>query len=618
MIPKREFLEEHYEPDEVAALEEFRPLLMVMQRRKDPNLGEAGRLLLRKLWPDEITYIGKTHWIITKDKGLQLLRHNYAQMRFVIDVIDKSRILKRPIRSVVLKARQLGFCFAPQSRILTADLRWVMGYDLQVGDEIVAVDESTPGGKGPARKMRTGRVEAKREVLAKALRFRMSNGESLTLTEQHRMLCRKRGGTDLAWREAGDLRIGDEIRFVTQPWDDPKVEDGWFGGILDGEGSFDSRGSPSINASQLPGPVWDRMVSYLRERGYNYCIEGDNAVRASKFGQRPVPKLVVGRMNELFRLLGQTRPTRFIDRRWWEGRVLPGKRSGVATARVVAIEAMPTQRMIDLQTSTKTFILEGFVSHNSTFAQSWQFEQCERAPNRAALTVSYDDESTKKMFGKVKVIRRNQWFRFGHRKDRDEALELDNGSTFHTKTAGNLSAGRGDTVHYLHCSELSSWENAGEILTGLLQAVPLAPETSIIYESTAKGAVGEFYDAWQRAAAGQSEFIPFFAPWFWDPDYALPFPTREQENDFAKSLNLLERRLLDKHKLTHQQLHWRRFKIRNDLQGSEAKFRQEFPSTPEEAFLTTGMPVFNPEAIMELEQNAVAPLWQGDISLAAR
>lgn len=360
MIPKREFLEEHYEPDEVAALEEFRPLLMVMQRRKDPNLGEAGRLLLRKLWPDEADYIGKTHWIITKDKGLQLLQHNYAQRRFAADVIARCRNEKRPIRSVVLKARQLGF---------------------------------------------------------------------------------------------------------------------------------------------------------------------------------------------------------------------------------------------------------------STFAQSWQLEQCEKAPNRAALTVSYDDESTKKMFGKVKVIRRNQWFRFGHRKDRDEALELDNGSTFHTKTAGNLSAGRGDTVHYLHCSELSSWENAGEILTGLLQAVPLAPETSIIYESTAKGAVGEFYDAWQRAAAGQSEFIPFFAPWFWDPDYALPFPTEQQENDFAKSLDLVEQRVVTRHQLSNQQLHWRRFKIRNDLQGSEAKFRQEFPSTPEEAFLTTGMPVFNPEAIIDLERNAVAPLWQGDISL---
>jgi hypothetical protein len=360
VIPKHDFLVEHYEPEEVETLEEFRPIFDRLRKRKESGYAEAGRALLRKLWPDEVTYIAKTHWIITKQDGLQRLRSNYAQQRFYEDVIVRCRREQRPIRSIVLKARQLGF---------------------------------------------------------------------------------------------------------------------------------------------------------------------------------------------------------------------------------------------------------------STFTQSWQFEQCEREPNRAALTVSYDDDSTVKMFGKVKVFRRNQWFPWNAQKDRDGALELDNGSTFYTKTAGNLSAGRGDTIHYLHCSELSSWENASEILTGLLQAVPMAPETSIIYESTAKGALGEFYDAWQRAKSGGSEFIPFFAPWFWDPDYALDFASPEQEIAFSKALDLLEQRLVERHSLTMRQLHWRRYKIRNELQGSEAKFRQEFPSTPEEAFLTTGMPVFTPDAIIGLETNATQPLWTGNINL---
>jgi hypothetical protein len=47
-------------------------------------------------------------------------------------------------------------------------------------------------------------------------------------------------------------------------------------------------------------------------------------IRASKFGRRPVGKLSLGRMDEIFRLVGHTRPVRFIGRRWWEGKELPG------------------------------------------------------------------------------------------------------------------------------------------------------------------------------------------------------------------------------------------------------------------------------------------------------
>ena len=69
-------------------------------------------------------------------------------------------------------------------------------------------------------------------------------------------------------------------------------------------------------------------------------------------------------MNELFALIGKTRPTRFIGKYWWENRELPGKRSGIAYAKVISIQPLGIRKMVDLQTTSKTFIAEGFVSHN--------------------------------------------------------------------------------------------------------------------------------------------------------------------------------------------------------------------------------------------------------------
>ena len=48
---------------------------------------------------------------------------------------------------------------------------------------------------------------------------------------------------------------------------------------------------------------------------------------------------------------------------------------------------------------------------------------------------------------------------------------------------------------------------------------------------------------------------------------------------------------------------WRRYTIRNDCNNDLQFFKQEYPSTPTEAFLTTGMKVFDGELISQYMQN---------------
>jgi hypothetical protein len=402
--------------------------------------------------------------------------------------------------NLILKARQLGFCVVDTTRVLTADLRWVAIRDLEVGQEIVAVDEHPPGGRGKARRMRTASVLAKKTMQAQTWRVRFDDGREVVCTDRHPWLSRKSG--DMAeWRSlsgegnqvVGRLNVGTQVRWVCKPWDEASVEDGWMGGMLDGEGSMaKANSSAGVNVSQRPGPVWDRLVAYARDRGYNACVEGDAAERPSKHGRVPVPQLAFGRMDELFRLMGQTRPTRFIGRRWWEGRELPGKRNGgeVGWATIVSIEPAGEQTVVDLQTSTGTYIAEGFVSHNTTLLTIMALDQCLFVDNFTAAIVFHNLTDAEKAFrNKVKFAyeRLPEALRekLRVRKETTTEIVFENGSSL-----GVGVSARSGTIQWLHVSEFGKLcakypEKAREVVTGSFGAVP--KDGLIFIESTAEG-----------------------------------------------------------------------------------------------------------------------------------
>ncbi len=245
----------------------------------------------------------------------------------------------------------------------------------------------------------------------------------------------------------------------------------------------------------------------------------------------------------------------------------------------------------------------------STFIQSWQYEQCDRNRLRTSMTVSYDDPSTEELFQKAHLLHNMQVYARPKKRSRKNSLEFeDNKSVFYARTAGNLGLGRSFTFQHLHNSEIPWWPDAEQTLLALNQAVPAQSETSVFDESTARGAVGPFYEKWQRAEAGESDFIPFFAPWFWDPHYTLPFPSEDHKRRFARTQSSEDRRYQQRFGLDMEQMHWRSWCIRNNCGGSIRKFQQEYPASATEAFLTTGSPVFDVEKILALEDN-VRPAW---------
>lgn len=162
-----------------------------------------------------------------------------------------------------------------------------------------------------------------------------------------------------------------------------------------------------------------------------------------------------------------------------------------------------------------------------------------------------------------------------------------NHSGYRLYTAGSPEAGRGTTPTVCHLSEVAFWTHDEKILAGLFQGISQADGTEVILESTANGIGNAFHRIWSGAVRGENEYIPIFVPWFLMTEYR-----REPYEGFELTPD--EKEYKEKYNLDDSQMYWRRLKI---AESGELKFRQEYPATPEEAFIVSGNNVFDLEKL---------------------
>jgi hypothetical protein len=152
-----------------------------------------------------------------------------------------------------------------------------------------------------------------------------------------------------------------------------------------------------------------------------------------------------------------------------------------------------------------------------------------------------------------------------------------------------------------------------------MNTVSKDPNNVIIIESTANGMEGPgeaYYQAWEAAVAGDNEFLPIFLPWWDDPAYQLPeeFALDAPRDEYEKFLmtGIKHWKTGKKVKLTKSQIAWFRETLSTKCEGILEKWRAEYPSTPEEAFVATGNPAFTVEE-MQFAENCVVrnPPWRG-------
>jgi len=226
---------------------------------------------------------------------------------------DLFNTIRKHPRVIILKARQMGFCLDPDMRILTSDLKWIKIKDINIGDEVISIDENISGGKGSERRMNTSIVEKKWSVYSVAIKVKFDNGERLILTDKHRMLCGSSRG--LIWKIAKDFKIGDEVRFIAKPWGESTNEDFWFGGILDGEGTLHNvKRGVKVAVYQTEGVVLERMRNYIKNKNYMCCESVDDRFwKKGISGKKKMISFTFGKMQDIFKVIGQCRATRFLQ-----------------------------------------------------------------------------------------------------------------------------------------------------------------------------------------------------------------------------------------------------------------------------------------------------------------
>lgn len=246
----------------------------------------------------------------------------------------------------------------------------------------------------------------------------------------------------------------------------------------------------------------------------------------------------------------------------------------------------------------------------STVISALQYWWLSQRKAQKGLVMAHESESTTSLFDMYRRIHDNvpDIVRPSTKYSSRSELVFDKlDSALRVATAGGRGVARGEMLTFAHLSEVAFWPPAfaNNNFNGLVQAIPEEPGTFIFLESTAQGVTGKFYDMAQgadRADQHWNGYELFFSAWYESAEYRetapADFQRTPEEEDLIEAFSA-------KGLTSNDQLYWRRKKVATN--GLDL-FKQEYPATAEEAFLSTGRPIFNNEYVTERLRTPQTPL----------
>jgi len=259
----------------------------------------------------------------------------------------------------------------------------------------------------------------------------------------------------------------------------------------------------------------------------------------------------------------------------------------------------------------------------STWCEALLYSVCSLISNQNSVVIASDKDGSNYLFEMSKLYHEKcpGYLKPKAKKSNEKKLEFEGlHSQILNDTADNKEAGRGYTFRLVHLSEYAFFRqvNADEIMLGLSHSVPSMPRTIIIKESTANG-FNHFKDDWDAAESGETDEVAIFIPWYWGEEYQMPVDDTFKIGDSAfgyvsqDETCLADQMYKEGIDLIEERLQWRRWDIKNNCKGDLDKFRQENPSTPEEAFIASGACYFDQRQIVKQLKQNTEPLFKADI-----
>lgn len=267
-------------------------------------------------------------------------------------------------------------------------------------------------------------------------------------------------------------------------------------------------------------------------------------------------------------------------------------------------------------------ILKGRQFGISTLIEAIIFAFTSQQPNTNSLIMADDEGGSRYLFEMSKMYydelkRRESHLAPDKKYSNDFRLEFDHRhSQILIDTARNVDAGRKYTFHIAHLSEASRFKSFLDTLLSLMQSIPDNDGTMCFIETTANGE-NEFCNWWRgkeaEAKDGETDWVLMFLSWKFHAEYSRNFTTESEKEYFVKSLSKEERQIQTEHELTLEQMYWRRKTLIDKCNGKVEKFKQEYPLTADEAFISSGKRIFPVESCKPQVKNIAPHRLRGEV-----
>jgi len=158
------------------------------------------------------------------------------------------------------------------------------------------------------------------------------------------------------------------IEKLSKMWGRSGVEfsRGYMAGIFDAEGSFGKSGGrrpTSLRIANTNGPLLESLVEHGHAAGFEFKIENFH-------GKHCRTARLYGALDEVGHFVGETCPALTYKKEGAFGCRIQGR-----VPRVVSVEYVGVRDLVDIQTSKRTFIANGYLAHNcyaETFAERFR------------------------------------------------------------------------------------------------------------------------------------------------------------------------------------------------------------------------------------------------------
>lgn len=284
-------------------------------------------------------------------------------------------------------------CLTPDAMILTADLRWIPLGELCEGDELVGFSEKGTGKSDGRRRWQNSTITHIHRDYAMVYDVELENGDHIKTTAEHKWLVHSRGG--YKWTETQELWINGyniyghkksgphtekTTSIVCKPFIVCKREEsydaGWLAGMIDADGHICQQNihdpDGTIRYGFRIGVAQSETYPYLCEKiiqlmeyytgNHKPCRQWMENSRLTKIPSRiqTWQFLVTGTNVEKLQFLMRVYPMK-------TRKVNIDKIGEVRTkydTKVKSITPLGKQEIVVMETSTHTFIANGYMMHN--------------------------------------------------------------------------------------------------------------------------------------------------------------------------------------------------------------------------------------------------------------